>query len=240
MIWPSTLVTNKLSFNKDRKRLIIDIHITNTQKKRKMKNLNFLIILLAFALGVSAITGCNNPDSKKDAASTSKIAVIVAEGFHDTEAYLPMGYLINQGYQVTIIGPEIGAVKAYNTDFTIQIEKSIDEISPDDFDAIIFPGGKGPAVLRENNNVIEFVEEFAKTGKVIAAICHGPQVLITADVINGYKIGGLIKMKEEIESAGAQYVDDPVVVDRNIVTAKIPKDLFEFSKAIDKTIKNLN
>jgi protease I len=203
-----------------------------------MKSKKWILLFISFVVFSALLQSCACFSERKP-NEPLQVAIMVAEGFHDTEAYLPMGYLINQGYEVTIIGPAVGEVKSYNTDFTIVIQKAISEVSVDDFDALILPGGKGPAVLREDAVSVSFVSDFAKSGKVIAAVCHGPQVLITADVVTGYNIGGLIKMKDEIESAGATYIDESVVVDRNIVTAKIPKDLYYFSKAIDETVRRI-
>lgn len=204
-----------------------------------MKKFDFLTILTAVLLTTGLLLSCNET-TKHQSSTPLKAAVMVAEGFHDTEAYLPMGYLINQGYEVTVIGPSVGVVKSYNTEFTIKIHKAISDVTVNDFDILILPGGKGPGVLRTNEEALALVRDFANSGKVLAAICHGPEVLISADVIKGYNSGGLIKMRDEIESAGATYIDESVVIDRNLVTAKIPKDLYDFSVAIDKTARSLN
>lgn len=167
----------------------------------------------------------------------AKIAVMVAEGFHDGEAFMPMGYLMNQGYDIVVIGPERGKVKAYNSDFTIKIEKSVSEVTPHDFDALVLPGGRGPSVLRENEEVIRFVSEFWQTGKVTAAICHGPQVLITAGLLDGRTSTGIGGIKEELEDAGVNFVDESVVVDDNLITSRMPDDLHDFSKTIAHKLK---
>lgn len=160
------------------------------------------------------------------------VAVLVAEGFHDGEAFMPIGYLVNRGVKITVIGSERGTVKAYNSDFTIQIEKAISEVNVDDFDGLILPGGRGPAVLREDPAVVQFAKEFFESGKVTAAICHGPQVLVTADVMAGKTSTGIGGIQEEIEGAGATYVDQSVVIDGNLITSRLPHDLNDFSSAI--------
>lgn len=194
--------------------------------------------IFIFALLVSfAACQTHSPVEDKVDSVQGNIAVLVAEGFHDGEAYMPMGYLINNGYKITVIGPERGKVKAYNSEFTINIEKSVSEVSPDDFDALILPGGRGPAVLRENDRVIEFVKSFWNTGKVTAAICHGPQVLVTADLLKDLVLTGTGAIKEEIEQAGATYVDSTVVVTGNLITSRNPQDLNNFSTSIIEALQ---
>ncbi len=184
---------------------------------------------------------CTSCRSEIKESPKGRVAVLVAEGFHDGEAFMPMGYLQNDGYHITVLGLEKGTVKAYNSDFTINIEKAVSEVTADQFDALVLPGGRGPALLRENDSVIEFVQNFWETGKVTAAICHGPQVLISAGVLNGKNTTGVGGIQEELEAAGVQYVDRPVVVDANLITSRVPQDLYDFSKSIaDALEKQLN
>ncbi len=203
------------------------------------KSVKKLFPVVALALLVS-FTACQTqaPAVEKDAPSKGSVALLVAEGFHDGEAYMPLGYLVNQGYSVTVIGPQRGKVKAYNSDFTINIEKAVSEVTPDEFDALILPGGRGPAVLRENESVIEFVKAFWGTDKVTAAICHGPQVLVTADLLQGLVLTATGAIREEIEQAGAHYVDSTVVVTGRLITSRNPQDLNNFSTAIVEALKS--
>ncbi len=184
---------------------------------------------------VMMFTGCAEEPEVKEPKKT-KVAVLVDEGFHDGEAYMPMGYLNNKGIYNVVIGPEKGKVTAYNSDFTIKIQKGIAEVDVDRFDALIIPGGEAPAELREDDAVIQFVQEFYETGKPIAAICHGPQVLITAGLLEGKTATCFEGVQEEMEEAGVDYVDESVVIDENIITSRIPDDLYNFSRAIAKQI----
>ena len=161
-----------------------------------------------------------------------RVAVMVAEGFHDGEAYMPIGYLTNRGVEVTVIGPSVGEVKAYNSDFTIRIEKAVGDVSVADFDALILPGGRGPAILRENETVVAFARDFFKSGKPTAAICHGPQVLITAGVLEGKSCTAVGGVQDELIAAGANFLDQSVVLDGNLITSRVPGDLNDFSTAI--------
>lgn len=172
----------------------------------------------------------------KEKKQGPRVAVLVADGFHDGEAYLPIGYLTNKGAKITVIGPGAGIVKAYNSEFTISIEKAVSEVSVGDFDALIIPGGHAPGVLRENENAVAFARTFFLSGKPTAAICHGPQVLITAGVLDGKTCTGVGGIREELEAAGATYLDQPLVIDGNLITSRVPADLNDFSVAIAQAI----
>lgn len=206
-----------------------------------MKHIGLKVTQIIIAASLIFVVACKTKtnemvDTKQP--TNGRIAILVAEGFNDSETYMPIGYLINQGYEITIIGTAPGKVKAEISKFTIDIEKAVSEVSPDDFEALILPGGEGPAVLREDDKVVEFVKAFWNTGKVTAAICHGPQVLATADVLKGYTLTGYSGIKEEIENAGAIFVDSTVVVDRNLITSRNPQDLDNFSTTIVEALQN--
>lgn len=167
---------------------------------------------------------------------SAHLAVLVGEGFHDGEAYMPIGFMTNQGARITVIGPEVGTVTAYNSDFSIFIEKAVSDVSVDDFDALILPGGRAPSMLRENETVVSFARDFFDSGKTVAAICHGPQVLITAGVMDGLNATGFEGIKEELVEAGAIYHDEEVVIHDNLITSRTPPDLFAFSTAIKQSV----
>lgn len=200
-----------------------------------------MILKMLLITGIMVLlTGCpgavHEISEIADPLSRPNVAVLVTEGFHDGEAYMPMGYLVNKGFDVTVIGPETGRVKAYNSDFEIVIERSVRDISVDDFDALILPGGRAPAALREDATVVEFATMFFETGKPVAAICHGPQVLATAGVLDGVTCTGVGGIQEELEAAGATYLDEALVIDRNLITSRVPGDLALFSKAIEEAV----
>ncbi len=195
---------------------------------------------LAIAFLLFAVACESEAEKEKDMdkkACKATVAVMVAEGFHDGEAYMPIGFLLNQGYSIKVIGPEKGTVKAYNSDFTINIQKPVTDVNVDDFVALVLPGGHGPGVLRENEDIVSFVRSFYKSGKPTAAICHGPQVLITAGVMDGKTATGFGGIQEELEEAGVTYLDQSLVVEGNLITSRVPKDLYDFSKAIAEAIK---
>ncbi len=196
----------------------------------KKQKLNYLILLAIF----TGFTACSEPKQEEPLITDNlkHVAILLGEGFHDGEAYMPLGYLTNRGIIVTVIGPQVGEVKAYNSDFTIKIEKSVTDISVSDFDALIIPGGQAPGMLREITEVVEFARNFFESGKPTAAICHGPQVLIRAGVMEGKNTTAYSGVKDELLEAGANYFDQGLVNDGNLITSRVPGDLNQFSKAI--------
>ena len=202
-----------------------------------------MIAIIFTAASVALFTQCgdvSDAGKEKEAMKekTTQVAILVGEGFHDGEAYMPMAYLANRGVEATVIGPERGEVKAYNSDFTINIQKAVTEVSIDDFDGLILPGGRAPATLRENADVLAFVQAFYATGKPTAAICHGPQVLISAGLMEGKTCTAFPDVEPELVEAGANFVDESLVLDGNLITSRVPQDLHYFSEAIYKALKN--
>lgn len=145
---------------------------------------------------------------------------------------MPLGYLTNRGCEVTVIGMNTGKAKAYNSDFIIDIEKKVSEVSAADFDALVIPGGKAPAKLRESSEVIDFVKAFHRMERPVAAVCHGPQVLITAGILKGRNATGVETIADELRGAGVNYSDEALVIDNHFITSRVPDDLPKFAKAV--------
>ena len=206
------------------------------------------------------LTSCNNPEGTQEASTEKlekkeekaddaeekeaseesdqmKVAVITGDGFQDAEAYMPIGYLADRGISSCVIGIEKGKAESYNSDFTIQIHKPIGKVSVDDYKALIIPGGKAPGKLRENDQIVSFAKKFLESGKPVAAICHGPQILITANVMEGKTATAYNEVKSEMKEAGVNFKDEALVIDDNLITSRNPGDLDKFSKAIYKKIK---
>jgi len=169
--------------------------------------------------------------------SGKRVAVLIAEGFHDGETLTPKTFLEEHGAEVVVLGPSVGEFKAYNSEQMVTIEKAVEEANVSDFDALILPGGKGPAVLRENEAAVNFARGFMESGKPVAAICHGPQVLITAGIIKDRTLTCASSVAEEVQRAGGEYRDEPVIVDENLITSRGPGDLDAFNEAILKVLK---
>lgn len=168
--------------------------------------------------------------------SGKRVALLVCEGVHDTETLVPLGFLVNRGAQVTVVGLAPGYVKAYNSETRVRIEKAVDDVSAADFDAVVVPGGKSPACLRQHENVLAFVRAVVGAGKPAAAICHGPQVLISAGLLEGKKVTAYSEVADELREAGALYEDAPMVRDGNIITSRTPEDLPDFCRAIEQAL----
>ncbi len=160
-----------------------------------------------------------------------KVAVLVGRGFQDQEGTVPIEFLRQEGAEVTTIGPETGEVKGLHGT-TIRVEKTFEEVSPEDFDALVIPGGRSPAYLRKFSAALDFVAGFAATGRPVAAICHGGQLLAAAGLVKGLTMTGYPKIREEMETAGADFVDREVVTDRNFITSRYPDDLPAFNAAL--------
>ena len=230
----------------------MDRKIFQSQNINSMKKINLsAIIMLSIVLCAAGCTGTGERTAgtvgttgldavPADALTPDRphVAVLLTEGFQDAEAYMPIGYLENKDVDITVIGPKTGRVKAYNSDFEIVVQKEVGEVNVDDFDALILPGGKAPATLREDSTVVEFTKNFFNTGKTVAAICHGPQVLATAGVLHDVTTTGVNSIQGELEEAGATYVDEALVVDGNLITSRVPGDLAVFSKAIEEALVN--
>lgn len=171
-------------------------------------------------------------DFIKESFYKKSAIIITGEGFQDDELFKPKLVLESSEYDVTISGTTADIVKAYNSDKKVKIDKLVSELSVDDYDILILPGGKAPEFLRKDKNVISFVRDFYKTGKKIAAICHGPQILISAGIVKNKKMTCYPDMKNELIDAGAKYFDKELVVDSQLITSRDPGDLEVFCKEI--------
>ncbi len=164
------------------------------------------------------------------------IAFLVGEGVHDAETLVPLGYVVNRGAKVTVVGTAPGAVEAYNSDIEVVVDKAVGDVSPGDFDGLVIPGGRSPANLRKHEGIVDFARKLTEAGKPVAAICHGPQVLITAGVLDGKRATSFAGIAGELREAGADYTDAPMIRDGNIITSRLPKDLAAFCAAFEQAL----
>ncbi len=136
------------------------------------------------------------------------------------------------------IGVDIGSIRTGTITgkhgYKVAVPFSLDEIDPSSYDLLILPGGKAPASLKKNGTLLDIVRHFFKENKVIAAICHGPQILVSADVLTGRKATCYTTVADELKNAGADYRDKAVVVDGNLITSRVPGDLPDFMREIMK------
>ncbi|KAH3768174.1 protein/nucleic acid deglycase 2-like [Dreissena polymorpha] len=169
--------------------------------------------------------------------STKKIGILTEFNYEDIELWYPYYRLKEEGHEAFTVGPEKG--KTYNSKngYPCKAEYGIDEIQAADIDGLIIPGGFAPDYWRRDERILSLVRDLDAAGKVLASICHGPWVLISAKVIRGRKVTCFSAIKDDVENAGADYSDCPVVVDRNMVTSRLPKDLPDFCREIIALLK---
>ncbi len=167
----------------------------------------------------------------------ARIAFVVADDFEDSEFRKPYDALRAAGHQIEVLGAEAGkTVTGKQSKEHVKIEAAAGSRAPNDFDALVIPGGYSPDHLRTNADVVRFVSAMVKGGKLIAAVCHGPQLLIEADAVDGKQLTSWPSVKKDLENAGATWVDREVVTDGKLITSRKPDDLPAFSKAIDKAL----
>lgn len=160
-------------------------------------------------------------------------AIIVAGKFiQDVEFVYPFYRFQEAGYNV-VVASEDGKETFGVNGIKIPVDITTDNLNVEDYDVLVLPGGaRAMEYIRQNKKVLDFINEFDKKGKVIACICHGTQLLISAKVVKGRKISGYYSIKDDINNAGAEYVDAPAVVDRNIVTSPHYKHMGEWMKEV--------
>ncbi len=163
------------------------------------------------------------------------VAMVLANNFEDVEATDPKEFPENQGAKVTVIGIEPGEIKG-KKGATITADATFDDVSPDDFDMLVIPGGGAPENLRIHDPAVEFTRRFVESGRPVAAICHGPQLLISAKVLNGRRLTSVNKIRDDITNAGGHYVDEPLVEDGNLITSRVPRDLPVFDEALARAL----
>lgn len=171
---------------------------------------------------------------RQESNGTRRVAILVENGFEQVELTEPKRALEEAGMQPVIVSPVKGKVKGWNhdrwgDDFSVDLPLS--EADPGDFDALLLPGGvMNPDRLRLNEDAVEFVYEFFQAGKPVAAICHGPWMLVEADVVADRRVTSYPSIQTDLENAGAEWVDEEVVVDDGLVTSRSPDDLPAFNR----------
>jgi protease I len=161
-----------------------------------------------------------------------RAAILIAGKFQDEEGVGPAAYLRDLGMDTVFVGIEPGSVTGKYEREEVEVDLAVADAEASEFDLLIIPGGGAPETLRLNPAVLAFTRRFFDDGKPVAAICRGPQVLISAGVLPGRTVTCLEGIRDDVRLAGARYRDKPVVVDRNLVTARVPDDLPAFNQAI--------
>jgi protease I len=173
--------------------------------------------------------------------SGKKVAIITEHGFEEVELTSPKQALEKAGAEVHIVSPQKGSVKAWDHDhwsIEVPVDVVLEEANADDYDALVVPGGVlNPDKMRLNKDCVEFAQHFLEIGKPVAAICHGPQLLIETGLISGRTMTSYPSVKTDLVNAGVNWVDKEVVVDNGLVTSRSPKDLEAFNKKMVEEIK---
>lgn len=165
-----------------------------------------------------------------------KALIISADHFEDTELLVPLYRLQEAGLQVDVASISRGKIHGKHG-YEVVVDKALRDVDADQYDLLVLPGGKAPATLRKEAAAIALAQAFMRGGKPVAAICHGPQILVTAGVMQGRRATCAPSVAEELQQAGAEYEDREVVVDGNLVTSRRPADLPAFMREIVRLLK---
>jgi len=172
----------------------------------------------------------------------SRVLIVATDGFEEWELFGPRQILQERGAEVVLASPKRDPIQATVHDDpgkTIRPDMTVDEALADDFDALILPGGvRNPDHLRTNVRVIQLIKDFADQGKPIGAICHGPWLLVEADLLRGRTATSWPSIRTDLRNAGANVVDEAAVTDGNIVTSRNPQDVQEFTDAVIDLIED--
>lgn len=170
-----------------------------------------------------------------------KIAILATNGFEESELKSPKEFLEKQGWIAEIVSLESGSIKSWkdgNWSNEYPVDAVLEQANSSDYDALVLPGGViNPDTLRRDPKAVKFVKDFFDSKKPVASICHGPQILVDARVLQGRKVTSFYSIKNDLKNAGAQWEDSEVVVDNGLVTSRNPGDLDAFNKKMVEEIK---
>lgn len=178
----------------------------------------------------------------KHSLSGKKVAILATDGFEQSELLEPKQALEKVGATLHVISVKPGEIKAWDKkDWgkKVKVDKVVTEANANDYDALVLPGGvMNPDVLRQDQHAVEFVKEFFTQGKTVASICHGPWTLIDAGVVRGKRMTSWPSLKTDLRNAGAEWVDEEVVIDNGLITSRRPGDLKAFGAKIVEQLSN--
>lgn len=170
-----------------------------------------------------------------------KIAILTENGFEEVELTSPKKALEQAGATVDIVSPQKEKVKAWDKDhwsIELPVNVQLDQAQADEYDALVLPGGVlNPDKLRQNKQAVAFAQSFLQSGKPVAAICHGPQLLIETGAVKGRKLTSYPSLKTDLVNAGAKWEDKEVITDNGLVTSRTPADLEAFNKKMIEEIQ---
>lgn len=165
-----------------------------------------------------------------------KVLILTADNFEDSELLVPYYRFKEENIQVEVAALKSGRITGKHG-YEVDVDKTIAEVNADDYDLLLLPGGKAPAELRKERSVLEIARSFFAGDKPVAAICHGPQILISAGLLPGRRATCYKAVAAELKGAGAEYEDRELVVDGNLITSRQPSDIPVFMKEIMKVLR---
>jgi protease I len=169
-----------------------------------------------------------------------KIACVMGSGFEDSEFRVPVERLRAAGYEVEVVGTErCQTIVGKNKKEEVRVDRSIDDADPAEYEGMLIPGGYSPDYLRADERFVDFVKQFDATGRPLAAVCHGPQLLLTAGLVGGRTLTAWPTIQGDLRYAGAEVRDESVVVDGNWITSRKPDDLDLFSGRFIQALADL-
>ena len=173
--------------------------------------------------------------------SDARILIVATDGFEESELFGPREILLGRGAEVVLASPDLKPIQATVHDDpgkTIRPDIEVEQARVEDFDALVLPGGvRNPDHLRTNKAAVSLVRAFAEQGKPVAAICHGPWLLVEADVLRGRTATSWPSIRTDLRNAGANVIDEPAVTDGNLVTSRKPDDVPAFTEALIRLVE---
>jgi protease I len=166
-----------------------------------------------------------------------RAAVLVEEVYQEMEVWYPVYRLREAGCKVTLVGSEAGQTYKSKLGYPVKSDKAARDVSADDFDLLVIPGGYAPDYMRRCEPMIKLTSQMAEQGKVVAAICHGPWLLCSTQALKGKKVTCFFSIRDDVTNAGGKYVDAEVVRDGNLITSRKPDDLPAFMQTIIQAVK---
>ena len=164
-----------------------------------------------------------------------KALIVSADHFEDSELLVPYYRLLEAGWQVDVASVSRGKIHG-KRGYEVAVGKAMRDVNPDEYAVLVVPGGKAPAALRKEQAALDIARAFLRSGKPVAAICHGPQLLVSAGLLKGRHATCYHSVAEELQEAGARYEDREVVVDGNLITSRQPSDLPAFMRELMKKL----
>lgn len=165
-----------------------------------------------------------------------KVLFLTADGFEDLELIYPLHRIKEEGHEVYVASFQRGKITGKHG-YSVDVDLAFEEVDPEEFDALVLPGGKASEIVRLNEKAVEITRKMFEAGKPVASICHGPQILISAGVLRGRKGTSTITIRDDVINAGAEWVNEEVVVDGNWVSSRHPGDLYAWMREFVKLLR---